>query len=191
MKKMKRYYFIDDDLDDLDDLEDELEKAGFDDLQIHVLSLDDAAVDHHDHLHSVVSLLRRDVIHSGEYGFVGGILAALLTLGVTWLFGWHETAAGWVPFIFLAVVLFGFFTWEGGFIGFQEPNINYRRFKRELENGRHVFFVDVLADSPEEAALHEACRRHPGLKEAGIGAATPHWVLRAHRQWRHVINQLP
>jgi hypothetical protein len=61
-----RHYFINDNLDDLEVLEEELEARNVETSQIHVLSLDDRGTESHVHIHDVTSLMKRDVIHSGE-----------------------------------------------------------------------------------------------------------------------------
>jgi len=177
---MNRHYYISDNLDDLEKLEHELEANGINTEQIHVLSERDAEVEQH-HLHDVPSLMKQDVVFSGEVGaVVGAVLAVLVLLGA-YLFGWTQTAAGWVPFVFLAIVLFGFCTWEGGFFGIQVPNSHFRRFKQSLNEGKHVFFVDVEAD--QEALLAQVVQRHPRLSDAGSGAAAPHWIVAWLHRW--------
>ena len=56
-----------------------------------------------------------------------GAIAASVVLLVSHLSG-IAAQVGWVPFIFLAIVAFGFTTWEAGFIGMQAPNSHFRRF---------------------------------------------------------------
>ena len=48
---MLRHYFISTNLDDLEVFEEQLEAAGVSTPQIHVLSRNDADVEHHHHLH--------------------------------------------------------------------------------------------------------------------------------------------
>ena len=180
--RLKRYFFIGDDLDELAALEHELEQAGLIHEQIHVLTLDDAATARYDHLNEVKSLMKRDTINSGLIGLGIGIVAAVLVLLVTWLAGWHRSAAGWTPFALLALIVLGFFTWEGGFIGIQSVNRNFEQFRKELEAGRHVFFVDLR---PED---HETAERvilgHRGVRMAGTGRASPHWLIGWQRRLR-------
>ena len=59
--KMKRYYYVSDNLDDLDILEEELNSAGVTFEQIHVLSNDSAGLENH-HLHEVHSILKKDIM---------------------------------------------------------------------------------------------------------------------------------
>ena len=137
-----RHYFISDDLDDLEKVEEELESRGVDTPQIHVLSLDDGATENHVHLHDVTSFMKSDVIRSGEWGLAIGVVGAALVLLVAYFMDWTNTVAGWIPFIFLSIVVLGFCTWEGGFIGIQRANKHFERFEKVLDEGKHVFFVD-------------------------------------------------
>lgn len=172
---MKRHFFVSDDLDDLESIERELESGGITTPQIHVLTMDDAGAETHDDLHDVQSIMKKDVIHSGEYGLAVGVVAALMVIGLTWTLEWHTSPAGWIPFIFLAIILLGFFTWEGGFIGIQTFNSNFKRFQKELEEGKHVLFVD-LTDEQEEV-LQRVVQSHPRARMAGTGRSTPHWIV--------------
>ncbi len=188
--KMKRYYFISDDLDDLEALERDLENAGIATPQIHVLTMDDAEAESHQHLHDVQSLMKKDVIHSGEYGLAVGAVAAVAVLLVTYVADWHTSPVGWIPFIFLAIVLLGFFTWEGGFIGIQTFNVNFQRFKDDLERGQHLFFVDLADDQHE--VLERVVRNHPSAKQAGTGRSTPHWIVSWQQRFKRLfVETLP
>ncbi|MFW6092641.1 MAG: hypothetical protein ACODAC_01620 [Pseudomonadota bacterium] len=184
---MKRHYFVSDDLDDLESMEEELERAGIPTTQIHVLTLDDAAAETHERLHDVQSLMKKDVIHSGEYGLVVGAVAAASVLMLTYMAGWHTSPVGWIPFIFLAIVLLGFFTWEGGFIGIQTFNVNFQRFKNELEQGRHLFFVDL--EDGQEDVLDRVVRGHPGAQRAGTGRPTPHWIVTWQQRLKRLLTE--
>lgn len=171
---MERHYYITTDLDDLEHVEQELEAAGISTPQIHVLSEDHAEVEAH-HLHEVDSFTEHDVVHSTEVGAVFGIIGAVLVLVVAWLFGWTETAAGWVPFIFLALVILGFSAWEGGLFGIQVPNVHYKRFQDDLHAGKHVMFVEVTAE--QEQTLRDVLAKHPKLTPAGDEHTPPEVAL--------------
>lgn len=185
---MQRHYYISENLDDLESIEQELEGNGIATPQIHVLSNDDADVQNH-HLHEVEAVLKKDVVHSMEMGAIVGAVLAALVLGVAYFAGWTESAAGWVPFIFLSVVLLGFCTWEGGFKGIQEPHHQFKRFENALRRGKHVFFVDV--DPNQEPALERVVKSHPGLKPAGLGDSTPRWVVQAQKKWTGFVDTMP
>ncbi|KKO47321.1 NAD/FAD-utilizing enzyme [Arsukibacterium ikkense] len=185
---MLRRYFISDDLDDLEAVEQELEQQGLVTPQIHILSEQDANVELH-HLHEVSPVLKSDVVRATEVGAVIGVIGAALVLIVAYAMGWTASAAGWVPFVFLAVVVLGFCTWEGGFIGIQEPNIHFKRFQEILKQGKHVLFVDVAPE--HERVLKKVVRRHPRLQLAGTGKATPGWVIRVQVYFRRFMKAMP
>ena len=171
---MKRHYFISDNLDDLDDLEQELERRGVVKPQIHVLSRDDGGVDRHKHLHNIESVFKQDVVHGTILGVIVGAISAALVLAVGYLTTLPETYT-WTPFYFLAIVLFGFITWSGGFYGIQTPHKDFKRFQKDLDNGKHIFIVDV--DPSQEKIVRQLDADHPHLIDAGTGAATPRWIV--------------
>jgi len=185
---MKRHFYISDNLDDLEHVEEELESSGVSTPQIHVLSEDDADVENH-HLHKVEAVLKKDVVHSMEIGAMAGVVAATLVLIVAYFAGWTASAAGWVPFVFLAVVILGFCTWEGGLFGIQEPHYQFKRFQEALHEGKHVLFVDV--DPSQEEVLSQVVARHSKLELAGVGEATPALIVGAQNTWRNFVKSMP
>ena len=185
---MKRHYYISEDLDDLDHVEDELEKLGVATPQMHVLSRDDAGVAQREHLHPVEAVLKKNVVRGTEIGAVIGVVAAVLIVFLAYISGASE-AVGWVPFGFLAVVVLGFCTWEGGLFGIQEPHQDFKRFEQDLDAGKHIFFVDVSAE--QESVLSKIVAAHPGLQHAGEGDATPAVVVEAQKKFQETIQTLP
>ena len=185
---MKRYFYISDSLDDLELVEKELESQGVDTPQIHVLSQDDAGVEKH-HLHEVEAVLKKDVVHSMELGAVIGVIGAALVLAVSYFAGWTESAAGWIPFIFLAIVVLGFCTWEGGLFGIQVPHYQFKRFQDALREGKHVLFIDIAKH--QEEVLKNIVKAHPRLQAAGLGRATPELVIYAQKGWRDFMKTMP
>ena len=173
--KTLRHYFISDDLDDLDLLEDQLEHAGIDSPRIHVLSNDSVGVANHIHLHAVQSIFTRDVVHCTIVGAMIGLLGVCLVLGVTYGLDLPDAIIGWTPYIFLSIVVLGFCTWEGGFVGMQKTNYHYKQFESALEDGKHVFIVDL--DPDQESSLKTALQDHPKLLEAATEVGSPHWIL--------------
>ena len=161
---MIKHYYIADDLDELEQIEQELESAGIKESHIHVLSESAADVENH-HLHMVNSLQQQDVVHSAEVGAIVGVVGALSVLVLAHLFGWASTAAGWLPFIFLSIVILGFCTWEGGLIGIQKPNINFAPFQKLLHEGKHILLVD--GNQKEEPTIDRVISGNPDLKLAG------------------------
>lgn len=184
---MQRHYYISDDLNDLDRAEHALEAAGIAPQQIHVLSNDDAGVELR-HLHEVEAVLRKDVVHGTERGAVIGAAGAAAVLLLFWATGLTDDYT-WVPAIFLAVVVLGFCTWEGGLIGIQEPHVDFRRFQDELRQGRHVLFVDV--GPAQENLLRRVISEQHGLKPAGQGEAAPGWIINARRKWSRFVELAP
>ncbi|MDB6061989.1 MAG: NAD/FAD-utilizing enzyme [Verrucomicrobiaceae bacterium] len=185
---MKRYYFVNDNLNDLESIESELEQRGITTLQIHVLSQRDADVKMHK-LNEVISFLKHDVVRSAILGAAVGFAACLLILSVVHTTGLANSAAGWAPFLFLAIVLLGFCTWEGGLKGIQEPNHRFRRFQKELQDGKHIFFVDV--DPNEERILQQVAASHPNLQAAGTEPAGAHWIVAWQQKGLNFIKALP
>lgn len=173
---MKRHFYLSDDLDDLERLEDDLESRGIDRAQIHILSNNDAGLEEH-HLHQVESLLRQDTIHSAKIGFLVGLVAAAIPLAVAYWIGLSESYL-WVPVIFLSVILLGFCTWEGGLIGIQRPNYQYRQFQKALDSGKHVLIVDVKPKE-QEALAERIIQDHPSVESAGLGPPVPDWLVGA------------
>ncbi|MDX9875081.1 MAG: NAD/FAD-utilizing enzyme [Spongiibacteraceae bacterium] len=160
---MKRYYFVSDRIEDLKRAEQELMRRGIARQHIHVLSDDDAKVEVHG-MQPVSSPLKKDVIRSGERGAVIGLVGAALIIAVAWLLG-ASTIAVWVPVIFLAIVVLGFGTWEGGFIGIQRRNRQHTQFDSNLAAGEHVLMVD--ADTDEEPVVPEVIAHYQTLRPAG------------------------
>lgn len=185
---MRRYFYISDDLDDLKALEQELQDNGVTTPQFHVLSLSDAEVKQRE-LHEVEAVLRKDVVHSMEKGALIGVLGAALVLVIAYLAGWTESAAGWTPFLFLAIVVLGFCTWEGGLFGIQEPHHQFKRFQQVLNSGRHVFFVDLTAE--QDMILNRIVSSHPRLEKAGEGESSPRWLIEWRNNWNGFVKTMP
>jgi hypothetical protein len=175
--QLLRHYFISDDLDDLEAFEEQLEEAGVSTPHIHVLSSDsdEQKVAAHEHLHEVQSLMKTDIIHSTIIGAVVGIVVALILLVIAYFAGWTESAVGWMPFIFLAIVMLGFCTWEGGLRGIQAPNYHFERFQTALSQGKFIFFIDLEPD--QEPILEKIFKDHPKVEMARTGSATPDWII--------------
>lgn len=173
--ELERHYFISDDLDDLEHVEAELIKCGITAPQIHVLSRDNANVQRHDQLSGVTSFMKRDTLHLGLIGAMVGTVLALIVVWVTFFAGWQKTPAGWMPFLFLALALFGASTWVGGLWGFQKPNHHFQRFQSVLDEGKHVLLIDLDPEGRE--GLKRVCSAHERLEFAGIGEAVPAWAV--------------
>ena len=160
---MKRFYYISDNLDDLEQIEHQLEAGGIARPQIYLLSNDDVGLENRD-VNRVASFLKTDVIHAGEIGALLGLAIAAVILLISYFSG-IAAQVGWAPFIFLAIVGFGFATWEAGVIGMQTPNVHFARFEEALEQGRHVLFVET--DREDQRKLKAVIKQYPSLERAG------------------------
>lgn len=185
---MKRHFYISDNLDDLAALERELEAQGLADYQIHVFSQDEAGLASHQ-LHAVADMMKRDLLHAGWIGASVGALLALIIVLTGYFTGLTATAAGWLPFVFLAVVALGFCTWEGGLYGIQRPKVDLAPFQQAIADGKHVFFVDVTR--AQEKTLLNMARSHRSLTDAGEGPGVPDWLLALQLRWRAFVTAMP
>jgi hypothetical protein len=184
---MKRYYFIGKNLDDFESIERALEARGIVVPQIHVLSQDDAGVKDH-HLNEVHSVLKKDVIHSGEIGALIGLAVSFFSIAVAYLCDLQDVV-GWVPFVLFSLILLGFFTWEGGLFGIQVPNSRFRQFEEALRSDKHVFFVDVQPE--QETVLQQVVAAHPQVEQAGTGISAPRWIIVWQTKWREFLHWAP
>ena len=190
--KTHRYHFIADNLDDVESIEQKLEEKGVVFAQTHVLSNDAVGVAQHTHLHAVNSLLRQDVIRSAQIGAIIGFVTATLIIVIAAGADLPQKTVGWVPYAFLAIVAFGFCIWEGGLLGMEEPNHQFRQFEPALAKGRHVFIVDV--DLTQEHLLLEVIREHPTIVQHARTRGTSSWVFRGYARLlrfidRHLLSQ--
>lgn len=173
--KLLRHYFISKNLDDLDVFEQQLRKEAVSPVQIHVLSNDVEGVIQQPHLYGVGSFMKLDIVRSGFIGAAVGAFVLSTVLLLTQYLGWYKSSFGWIPFIFLALILFWFCVWEGGFIGIQRKNSFFRKFKKALKDGLHIFYIDLYPG--QEEILRRVLFLHPDLIWAGTGKADPHWLV--------------
>ena len=122
-----------------------------------------------------MNFMKKDVVHSTLVGAAIGVVLSILVLVVAHLAGWTETAAGWVPFIFLAIVVLGFSTWEGGLFGIHKPNFHLARFEEHIKNDKHILFVDLAPN--QEEILTKVLKSHPKLEPAGSESLHRHWFV--------------
>ncbi len=185
---MKRYYYICDDLDEFQAMEEELEAKGISRAQIHVISNDDEELERRN-LNQVYSWFKTDVMHSTYVGVVVGAIFAAIVIAIAWFFGLREHI-GWAPFIFAALVILGFSTWEAGFIGTQIPNTHFRRFQEALDNGEHVLQVDCTP--ADEVIMQEVVARHrQKIKAAGSENSFDQWAIVSAKKFRQFIKWAP
>jgi len=183
-----RHYYVSDSLEDLEKVEEELQIHGIAYEQFHVLTNEHSELSHHSHLHEVPSLFQRDIVKSSLKGALVGIIIAPLLLFLASLSDLTATM-GFMPFMFLAVVIFAFCTWEGGFLGIQRPNNEFVRFAKVLNEGKHIFFVDIARQ--EESKLSEVLKDHPKLQAAGMGEASPKLMMQVQHGWREFTKVFP
>ncbi len=181
---MKRFYYISDDLDDLEQIEHQLEAGGIARPQIYLLSNDDVGLDNRD-VNRVASFLKTDVIHAGEIGALLGLAIASVILLISHFSG-IAAQVGWAPFIFLAIIGFGFATWEAGFIGMQTPNVHFTQFEKALEQGRHVLFVET--DREDQKKLKAVIKQYPSLERAGTEVTHTRALMLLLKYWERFRN---
>jgi hypothetical protein len=104
------------------------------------------------------------------------------------LSGWAQQAT-WIPFVFLAIIMVGFFTWEFGFIGIQRKNHRFARFEKALKNGKHVFFVDIEPENDQ--LLADMVKNHPKIKRAGDGPSVPQWYIQMQDGFKSFTKIMP
>ncbi|MBU71832.1 NAD/FAD-utilizing enzyme [Spongiibacter sp.] len=184
---MKRYFFLADNLDKLAAIEHDLQENGLSRPQIHVLSHDDCGVTRR-RLNDVEAVLRKDVVYAMQRGAIIGAAGATLALAAAHYSG-LTTAVGWAPFVFLAIVVLGFFTWEGGLLGIQEPHRDFRRFEQALNSGRHLLVIDV--NSHEQNLLNRVTAHYPELEFSGTGDGAPNWFIGLQNKWRNFVEVMP
>lgn len=184
---MLRHYYISDDLRELESVSEHLIQAGLAEEQVHVLSeADEEAASHH--VNAVNSLSKSDIIRSGLIGAgIGAILAVLILLAGVF-FG-ATGVEGWLPFVFLAVVVFGFCTWEGGFRGIQVRNAEFRRFDDLLKLGKHVLIVDI--DPEDESKVKQVVGDRTQLQDAGQDETPRAWIISSQRSINTLVKTLP
>lgn len=185
---MKRYFYVSDDLGEFEALEAELEQRGISRAQIHVISHSDDEVERHN-LNQVYSWFKTDVMHATYVGVIFGVVFAAICLTVAYLMGLHDYI-GWTPFVFLALVLVGFSTWEAGFIGTQIPNRNFKRFQSVLDKGSHIMQVDCSPN--EEHVMRDVVGRHmQKVKAAGSEQSSDQWAIIGSKKFRQFIKWAP
>ena len=161
---MKTLAYMSNSLEEIEETDQELEALGIPRKHIHVLSEDESALDIHD-LPAVNEIEKRDVVRSGSWGAAFGVVLASTAVGLAASTG-LAAQVGWAPFLLLAVVLFGFCTWEGVLIGLTRLNHRFRAFQDALHRGAHVLMIDV--ESREEARALATVHRHPRLAQVRV-----------------------
>ncbi|WP_045858031.1 hypothetical protein [Teredinibacter purpureus] len=184
---MRRYYYVSNDLTDIEKAEIDLFDAGYSQEQVHILSQQDAELEKR-HLHEVNPFARLDILRSGLVGAAIGASLAVIVVLIGFVYK-AETAIDWLPFVFLAAVLFFFSTWEGGFYGIQVRSAEFKRFQDLLNSGFHVLMVDT--DTKDQDTLQRLMAYHESLSDAGEGAARPEWLIASQRSFHAFVKAMP
>lgn len=175
---MKRYYYMSENIEEIEATEHELEETGIARERIHVLSNNEEEIVSRK-LHGVNSVFRKNMLQSGIFGAGVGILGAVLVLGAVSISDLPQTYT-WAPFIFLSIVVLGFCTWEGGFLGIQEPHHEFKHFDDDLRHGKHVLLVDITDDQSD--IVNGVLAGHPSMQPTGTGSGPVLPVIKA-QEW--------
>jgi len=189
---MDGYYYISNNLNDLNVLKNELRAAGIESSQLHVYSPEDGAAEAAAAAHKlpeVSSFTKRNLMQSGLFGAAAGIAAATIILLITHWMGWAKTPAGWTPFALFAVIICGFLMWEAGLHGIQTPNQEFSQFKDATNQGRPIFFIDIKRN--QQQLLENITANHHDLEYAGMGNATPSWLIWSQNHFKKMVKSLP
>jgi hypothetical protein len=149
---MTQLKYLTDDIDELDAAEHDLEENGIPRSHIHILSNSEGEVEQHN-LPQFSEWSKRDIASSGLKGAsVGVILSAMILLG-----GFAYGVVGattWILLSFVAVMVMGFCTWEGGLMGIAKLNHSFAAYREALDRGEHLLVVDTDNDMEERAARY-------------------------------------
>lgn len=184
---MKRFYYLSESLDELAQVERELEDAGIDTTQIHVLSRDEAGIDKR-RMHRVQDFMRRDVVRTTLIGAGIGVVIASLILLIAYFSGIIDTVT-WAPFLLFALIALGFCAWEGGLYGLHQPHHKLKNIEAFAKEGQHVLFVDM--EPQEIPVLRRVQARHASLTPAGEGEATPGMAIYFQKKWHEFFRAAP
>lgn len=188
--RMKRYYYTIDDLDDLELIKIDLVELGVEPNQFHIYSSPEKSAELYEHdLHPISDFTMRDIVHSSLIGLGIGLLCAMIVLLSFYYLGWVQPPLGWLPAIFLAIVITGFCLWEGGLKGIQETNHELIHFKWALNQGKHVFYIDI--PSSQKSTLADVVAMHPKLVFVGYGHATSSWLIHGQTHLQKFIKAMP
>ncbi|WP_062270340.1 hypothetical protein [Endozoicomonas arenosclerae] len=141
-----------------------VESQGVSHNRIHIAHKDHLTL-HKEDLNDLSFLEEYDTVHSGERGFlVGIILTVLVGLSVYELMEGHPIAS--IITLFASLVVLGYSTWLGGLIGASSDNYRLQPFHDHLEQGGSVVMLDIDADSAPK--LMNAIAHHiPEAEPAG------------------------
>ncbi|KEQ17122.1 hypothetical protein [Endozoicomonas numazuensis] len=135
------------------------------------------------HLNDLTFLEEFDTVHSGERGFlVGIILTVLAGLSVYEIMEGYPVAS--MITLFACLVVLGYSTWLGGLIGASSDNYRLQPFRAHLDDGGSVVMLDV--DPVSASRLMNVIAHHiPEAQPAGRSQTLDNpfkgsWFLRKH-----------
>jgi len=170
---MKRYYFISDDMDALGRVVARLKNHGIIKPQIQLLSKDDMAVAGHEAFHVITPVLKQDIAHGMLINALFAALAGILILAIGYVTRLPDSYS-WIPFYLLATTIFALVMWSGGAYGLQVSQNDFRRLRKDLDDGKYIFIIDV--DSSQQEIIRQMEYENPYLIDAGTGSVTPRWI---------------
>lgn len=156
---MKQLLYVCKDLAELKYSQLSLEAQGVADSNIHIISNDEQGLCEFG-LPVMSDFSRLDIVNSGVKGALLGVVGAVSVIFLALILGWAGIA-GWVPFFFLALIVLGFCTWEGGLLGIGRINQNFAHLQQAISRGEHVLVVDV--SEFQENRVLAVLRKYPGL----------------------------
>lgn len=159
---MRREYFLAASLDDVGRVSTVLhQQLAVNDRDFHVLSLDDAGLEHH-HLHAASAIQRTDLVRCAELGALGGIVVGLSLFSIA-AFGMAIMDIPFSTRLFTATAVTGFpvllGVMLGTLIGVMKENYKITRFHDELETGQHLLIVDAKQDKMD--SIRQALALYP------------------------------
>ena len=180
-RAVKRYYFISDDMDALGRIEAVLRNHGIIKSQIHVLSKELTSARSRDQFHNIAPVLKQEIAHDMLINTLFGALAAVLILAVGYITRLPDSYS-WTPFYLLAITIFGLVSWSVGLYGFQVPDKAFLRLQKDLDDGKHIFIVDV--ESSQEQIIRQMEYENPYLIDAGIGSVIHRWISMGQKNFK-------
>ncbi len=156
----KEVMYISENVDDVENAEKELEQQGISRNAIHILSEDEYQLATHN-LPSIPDFEKSDLIRKGWIGAGIGITLAIIFLGLTAVFQWHVDY-GWPLFGFIAVMIAGFCTWEGGLIGISTTNHRFEPIYEKIKKGSHL--VLVKTSSQDESKIKSVFDKYSSFR---------------------------
>lgn len=186
---MKRYYFVTDNLPQLLAVEESLKQEGITPLQMHLLSDEDAELERHGlQSQNVDSLFRNDITRSLLSGFIVGLCAVALILGLGYALD-TDGAVNWWLLVLFSLIALGFCTWEGGMLGIHRPNRRFKKFVNYLRSGKHLFFVDIHPG--QEAIVERVAHDHRHLQPMGTDAGEADFAHSLRVSFRRWLSSAP